>query len=85
MKVTVCQINNNPEVLETDWEILKPLVKQEESELVLLPEMPFSEWVAGRPEYTLGVTSEQAPCITQEINLLTAKQAKMTYPRYVPD
>lgn len=47
MKVTVCQLNDDPQRLKTDWEQLVTHVKWEASELVLLPEMPFYPWVAG--------------------------------------
>jgi N-carbamoylputrescine amidase len=50
MKVTVCQLNNKPELLANDWELLKTHVHQEKSDLVLLPEMPFYEWFCARPE-----------------------------------
>ena len=46
MKVTVCELRNDPEELEADWEGLVSHVKQESSDLVLLPEMPFYPWLA---------------------------------------
>jgi len=47
MKVTVCELRNDPEDLERDWENLAAHVRAEESRLVVLPEMPFYPWVAG--------------------------------------
>lgn len=44
MKVTVCQLRNDPNGLEADWHDLLAHVQQQKSELVLLPEMPFSPW-----------------------------------------
>jgi N-carbamoylputrescine amidase len=44
MKVTVCELANDPEGFAADWERLVDHVKAESSELVLLPEMPFYPW-----------------------------------------
>jgi len=41
MKVTVCELRNDPEGLDQDWTALVAHVKSEKSDLVLLPEMPF--------------------------------------------
>ena len=46
MKVTVCELRNDPEHLEADWEGLVSHVRKESSDLVLLPEMPFYPWLA---------------------------------------
>ncbi|NIR50857.1 carbon-nitrogen hydrolase family protein [candidate division KSB1 bacterium] len=46
MKVTVCELSDNPNQFEKDWQALVAHVKTEASELVLLPEMPFHPWVA---------------------------------------
>lgn len=46
MKVTVCQLRNDPDDLAHDWEGLVAHVKAEASDLVLLPEVPFYPWVA---------------------------------------
>ena len=46
MRVTVCELNDQPEALAQDWERLVVHVKQENSQLVLLPEMPFYPWIA---------------------------------------
>lgn len=46
MRVTVCELNNDPAALERDWQALCRHVETEKSELVLLPEMPFAPWVA---------------------------------------
>jgi N-carbamoylputrescine amidase len=44
MRVTVCELNDAPGVFALEWELLVAHVKSEASELVLLPEMPFSQW-----------------------------------------
>lgn len=51
MKVTVCQLSNDTESFAHDWERLVAHVKAEQSDLVLLPEMPFCPWFAWSPEY----------------------------------
>ena len=51
MKVTVCQLSNDSIAFARDWERLVAHVKTERSELVLLPEMPFSPWFALSPRY----------------------------------
>lgn len=44
MKVTVCQLRNDPDGLAADWEKLVAHVQAAGSDLVLLPEMPFYPW-----------------------------------------
>lgn len=51
MKVTVCELGNDPEAFARDWERLVSHVNAERSDLVCLPEMPFSRWFAWSPEY----------------------------------
>ena len=46
MLVTVCQLSNEPEQLEEDWQQLTAHVRDKKSQLVLLPEMPFYPWMA---------------------------------------
>lgn len=46
MKVTVCEIRNDPAGFAEDWKLLADHVAQEKSDLLLLPEMPFSPWLA---------------------------------------
>ena len=46
MKVTVCELSNEPVGFERDWQGLVSHVKAEASDLVLLPEMPFYTWPA---------------------------------------
>lgn len=51
MKVTVCQLVNDPGNFASDWERLSSHVASERSDLVCLPEMPFFPWFAWSPEY----------------------------------
>jgi len=55
MKVTVCELPNEPTALESAWGKLAAHVRMSESEFVLLPEMPFYRWLA----HTRDVDSNQ--------------------------
>ena len=49
MNVTVCELHHD-ERLEGDWAALVDHTREHRSELVLLPEMPFSDWLAASRE-----------------------------------
>ena len=44
INVTVCQLHDEPEFLQDDWERLAGHLRETGSDLVLLPEMPFYPW-----------------------------------------
>jgi N-carbamoylputrescine amidase len=46
MKVTVCELPNDQSSLEPAWSRLVDHVAKNESDLVLLPEMPFCQWLS---------------------------------------
>ena len=46
MRVTVCQLHDEPNAFDRDWSALCAHARRERSELVLLPEMPFGRWFA---------------------------------------
>jgi N-carbamoylputrescine amidase len=46
MRVTVCEIGNNPKQLLGDWENLIAHTRAECTDMLLLPEMPFYPWPA---------------------------------------
>ncbi len=46
MKVTVCELPNDPAMLEDAWKGLREHVQEQNSDFVLLPEMPFYRWLA---------------------------------------
>ncbi len=46
MRVTVCQLSDEPGLFGAGWAALRRHVEQEKSDLVLLPEMPFATWFA---------------------------------------
>ena len=50
MRVTVCElVNRDREAFEAAWWALAAHVVESDSELLLLPEMPFSRWLAAQP------------------------------------
>jgi len=49
MRVTVCELSNDRKQFEEDWKQLAAHCQLNKSELILLPEMPFYPWIAGRP------------------------------------
>ena len=51
MKVTVCQLGHGTAEFLQDWERLIAHVRAENSEFVLLPEMPFYPWFASKKPY----------------------------------
>jgi N-carbamoylputrescine amidase len=55
MKITVCELNDDPMAFAEDWEALAAHVKAEGSQLVVLPEMPFAPWFALSPHYDASV------------------------------
>lgn len=46
MRVTVCELSNKEKRFKKEWEKLVRHVQKKKSDLVLLPELPFSEWIA---------------------------------------
>lgn len=55
MKVTVCELCTEPNGLAEDWAALVAHTQAHRSELVLLPEMPFSPWFALTREFSAEV------------------------------
>lgn len=45
MKVTVCELPNDPSSFESAWKNLCIHTREEKSDFVLLPEMPFFRWL----------------------------------------
>ena len=46
MKVTVCEMSDNEMDFIADWSELTVHLDQNKPDLLLLPEMPFSKWIA---------------------------------------
>jgi N-carbamoylputrescine amidase len=51
MKVTVCELPDDRKAFATAWEELVAYVRKQQSDLVLLPELPFSSWFARTPQF----------------------------------
>jgi N-carbamoylputrescine amidase len=51
MRVTVCELNDQPDSFARDWAQLVRHVKDQGSDLVLLPEMPFCPWFCTQPVF----------------------------------
>lgn len=49
MKVTVCQFDPRPSQIDAFLEKLAAHMRAEETDFLLLPEMSFSDWLAGHP------------------------------------
>ena len=58
MKVTVCQLSNDPDGLAAGWQALVAHVQTAGSDLVLLPEMPFYPWPFWRQSFDPAVWQE---------------------------
>jgi N-carbamoylputrescine amidase len=54
MKVTVCELTNDPRAFPAEWEALAAHVRESASDLVLLPEMPFHRWLPAIKEVDSG-------------------------------
>ena len=58
MKVTVCELPDDPSELEGAWDRLARHVRSESSDLALLPEMPFFYWFPAGPIFDPKVWDE---------------------------
>ena len=69
MKLTVTELNNDPELLTFDWDKLVSHVRKEGSNLVLLPEMIFAPWFAVTKEVSAetwdAAVAARAPRVAQ--------------------
>lgn len=54
MRVTICELNDEPRAFGRDWRRLVRHVKREGSGLVLLPEMAFCPWIFWRRRFEAG-------------------------------
>jgi predicted amidohydrolase len=51
MKVTVCELPDERQAFASAWEEFVVYVREQQSDLVLLPELPFSAWFARTPQF----------------------------------
>jgi hypothetical protein len=50
MRLTVCELPEDRMAFERTWNDLVDHVAIEESDLILLPEMPFAPWLPATPD-----------------------------------
>lgn len=50
-RVTVCELPDDRAGFDAAWALLVEHVRRKRSELVVLPEMPFAQWLAASPEF----------------------------------
>ena len=55
MKITVCELPDDREAFASEWGRLLRHAKKESTDLVLLPEVPFSNWIFAHPKFDAGV------------------------------
>ncbi len=53
MRITVCEMPDDPTEFARQWEKLAAHVRRQSSDLVLLPEMPFYHWFCSSPKFDL--------------------------------
>ncbi|MHA2090731.1 MAG: carbon-nitrogen hydrolase family protein [Candidatus Kariarchaeaceae archaeon] len=58
MKVTVCQFSGENARIDEEWAGLLKHVREMNSDLVLLPEMPFYSWITALPKVNLELWEE---------------------------
>lgn len=51
LRSTVCELPDDRGAFERAWSALVDHARQERSELLVLPEMPFAPWLAASPDY----------------------------------
>jgi N-carbamoylputrescine amidase len=51
MRITVCEMPDDRAQFERQWERLGAHIRNQSSDLVLLPEMPFYNWFASAPKF----------------------------------
>lgn len=55
MRVTVCELPEKKELFPKQWDLLIQHITEEKSELLLLPELIFGDWIASSKEVTQAV------------------------------
>lgn len=73
MKVTICELSDDRKDFEREWAELTDFLEKEATDLLLLPEMPFSKWMAHDPHpnenLKKAVASEHRNYLSQFENL----------------
>ncbi len=83
MRVTVCEMPDDRKGFETAWQELTAYVSKQQSDLVLLPELPFYPWIATTPQFDAQVWqwAQQAhEVMMQRLSELSASVVLGTHP-----
>lgn len=70
MKLTVCELSDNPDDFQKDWKALAEHVRQQRSDLVLLPEVPACPWFATTANFNKNVWRRAIMMNKQCLNML---------------
>ncbi|MET0636863.1 MAG: carbon-nitrogen hydrolase family protein [Chitinophagaceae bacterium] len=87
MKVTVCELSENREEFDKDWIELTQYLDDVQTDLLLLPEMPFFRWIAADPAATDQVKEEsvrQHQKKIKEIETMNARWVVYSTPEITP-
>jgi N-carbamoylputrescine amidase len=74
MNVTVCELPDDRKAFELVWEAFIIYVRTQQSDLVLLPELPFSSWFARTPQFDAQVWQRAQ----QEHNLMMNRLCELS-------
>lgn len=88
MRVTVCQLDSRPEHREAALEALGQHAAEAGAELVVLPELPFSTWLAASPQPDLGAWQDSVVAherAVARLDLLGAAAVVASRPTVEPD
>jgi predicted amidohydrolase len=91
MRVTVCELPDERKAFASVWPEFVSYVKQQQSDLVLLPELPFNAWFARTPQFNaqvwqdaleaqervMGCVTELAPAIVLGSRLLVEEGLRL--------
>lgn len=83
MKVTVCELSDNELHFIDDWEKLKIHLNENKPDLLLLPELPFSSWIAAEKtpdNATKAQSADKHECWMGELEQLKVKHVIYTKP-----
>jgi N-carbamoylputrescine amidase len=54
LTLTVCELPDEPNLLQERWQRLAEVVRRDGTDLVLLPELPFAPWLCSAPVFDAG-------------------------------
>ncbi len=72
VKLTVCELLDDPCQMEKAWDDLAAHVKSHRSDFVLLPEMPFYPWFPYLPQYDESVWRKAVEAHNRKVSFLSA-------------